>query len=267
MLLARCLLFQLDDEEELVMGAAASNKTGFTGGQGQAAAAAATFQSPPSNTRLRRGVGGKGGTGEGAMMEYLCALPHGASQATSRYFKNETADINIYRQVIKKFVRNELQDALNVRLENGDSVHQFLQQDGNLGMFKRLIPIARWRKLRVLSKVYDVIPLEKLAKQLGLDQSQCKEFLAQVGLKQSAGSTRVPIEMSIDEEAEVIYFDVDEKEEDLSGKIEQCMALAKRVKDLDIAMATSHNYRSNLAKSAMLEKGKEGGSRSVINIS
>ena len=269
-ILAKCLLFQLDDEEELVMGAAASKRTGGgVGGAGAIAGQAAistTFQSP-TNNRSRRGVGGKGGKGAGALVDYLCELPHGASHAIHRYFKNETPDMSLYLQVIKKFVKNDLQDVLTLRLENGDSVQQVLQMDGNLGMFKRLIPIARWRKLRVLSKVYDVIPMEKLAKQLGLDQTKCREFLTQAGLKQSASITRVPIEMSIDDEAEVIYFDIDEKEEDLSGKIEQCMALAKRVKDLDIAKATSHKYRSNLAKSALLEKGKEGGSRSVINIS
>jgi len=267
MVLAKCLLFQLDDEEELVMGAAASKRTGGgVGGAGQAAAISASFQSP-TNNRSRRGVGGKGGKGAGALVDYLCELPHGASHAVHRYFKNDTPDMSLYRQVINKFVKNDLQDVLSLTLENGDTVQQVLQMDGNLGMFKRLIPIARWRKLRALSKVYDVIPMEKLAKQLGLDQAKCKEFLAQAGLKQSASHTRVPIEMSIDDEAEVIYFDIDEKEEDLSGKIEQCMALAKRVKDLDIAIATSHKYRSNLAKSALLEKGKEGGSRSVINIS
>ena len=68
----------------------------------------------------------------------------------------------------------------------------------------------------------------------------------------------------------MVYFDEERNETSLQleDKIEKCMALAKRVKDLDVAMTSSAKYQANVLKS-IGEKGGNGAkdTRSVIEIS
>jgi hypothetical protein len=272
MILGKCLMLQYDDEEEICNCKGASVSV----------------------------------DAKVSLMEHLMKLPNGTSAAVSRFFKKGASradDIEEYQKFVERFVQNDLtsfMEELNSENVNNSAAGsdgaagsgkwmQVLQEDGHLGMVNRLIPVMRWRQFRSLSKIYTAIPLEKLSHILGLGQGQgrgqggCSEFLMEAAMKQNlhpnpdpvgpakgwncTSTYRAPVEFTFDDEEGVVYFDVEGKEEDLEGRIEKCMALAKRVKDLDVALASSSKYQMNVHKNG--GEGKKGAAetgRSVVEL-
>ena len=189
------------------------------------------------------------------LTDFLLGLPDGASTPVSRFFKSGSPDVEAYTKIIGKFVKNELDIS---------TVPSMFADDSNVGMLKRLVPVMRWRKFRSIGKIYSAIPMKKLASKLALEEKDCVEFLIQVAMKQETSQdVRAPIEFTVDEEGGVVYFDVEDQEEELEGRIEKCMMLAKRVTVLDVAIASSTKYQMNVLKS--IEKGSGAGSGSAAN--
>ena len=290
MILGKCLMLQYDDEEEI------SNCKGVGG---SASASASASASVSASVSIDAKV---------SLMEHLMKLPNGTSAYVSWFFKKGASradDIEEYQKFVERFVENDLTSFMEeMNLENvnnsagggaaaaaaataGSSKWmQVLQEDGHLGMVRRLIPVMRWRQFRSVSKIYTAIPLEKLSHVLGLGQDQgqggCSEFLMEAAMKQNllpnpgpgpvkgwncTSTYRAPVEFTLDDEEGVVYFDVEGKEEDLEGRIEKCMALAKRVKDLDVALASSSKYQMNVHKNG--GDGKKGAAetgRSVVEL-
>jgi len=230
MAIANCLLCEMDDEEEFF------NKTKDTKN----------------------------------LKEYLLALPNGTSTAVSRFFTGgvDVPDIQAYRNIVMLFVDHKLELDREQSAAISSEMREFFEEDGNMGMIKRLVPIMTWRKLRTISKIYQAIPLSKLAIKLGMGETQCSEFLIKVAMKQNGNEwVRAPIELTIDEESRVVYFDVEEKEEDLEKKIGQCMDLAKRVKQLDVGLASTPKYLAYLVNNDTSKKSNTGPNmRSVADI-
>lgn len=233
MILAKCLMSQYDDEEEM-----ATNN----------------------------------------LKDFILSLPNGTSTAITRYFNGGTSDVKDveeYKKLVGKFVQNELNSFLKISASSdnavGSKLFSLLQEDGHMGMVKRLMPVMRWRKFRSISKIYTSIPWEKLARVLGLGQNRCMEFLMEAAIKQSSGGScqryRAPVDFTLDDEEGIVYFDAEEKEQDLEGRIEKCMSLAKRVKALDVALVSSSKYQINVRKKSREEKRETEPSRSVVEIS
>jgi len=278
MILGKCLMLQYDDEEEICN---------------------------------CKGIGVKISSSS-LLVEYLLKLPNGTSAAVSRFFKKGASradEIDEYQKFVERFVENDFTSFMEeMNLENvnesggadgaagagaGSKWMQVLQQDGHVGMVKRLIPVMRWRQFRSVSKIYSAIPLEKLSHVLGFGQEQgqgqqvqggCSEFLMEAAMKQNLRPSpslgpdsakgwnctcayRAPVEFTLDDEEGVAYFDMEGKEENLEGRIEKCMALAKRVKDLDVALASSSKYQMHIHKNG--GEGKKGAAetgRSVVEL-
>jgi hypothetical protein len=237
----------------------------------------------------REVVGAKGLSSVGASSESLRSL-----KVSSKVQK----DVEGYMLVVDKFVRGDLEEWIKKCRTNGEEVglqddstfseqnvdgdkekssilFQDFERDGNMGMIKRLLPVMKWRKLRKISNIYSAITVQELSKKLGMEQSQCMEFLLQVSIKQNFGAFyRTPIHFTIDDEIGVIYFDeVDIEEEEqayLEKKLLQTMELAHTVKDLDISMATSPRYQMNLLKTSdesKKGKTKSESRRSIVGLS
>ncbi len=288
MVLAKCILCQYDDEEALVEHYRTSRKNKVRAG---------SKQSSSSDGRVSSQIIPKKSSLMEELKDYILALPLGASDAVTRFFKKEFAQVQLYKSLVDQFVKSELNIDLQLLqtsnvavVDDGDvnitdantnssasTLPDVFHDDGNVDKVKRLIPAMSWRKLRALSKVYDNIPLGRLGHRLGYgnDVQKCKEFLLQVDMIQRANFNNVggnssgiiPIEFSIDDEAGTVYFDEEDVDgimgQELMGKIEQCMTLAKRVKQLDVELASSHKYRAVIAKNANAQKNKKssGGDR------
>jgi hypothetical protein len=211
------------------------------------------------------------------LKDHILSFPTGTSTAISKFLNGGTSkgkDVEEYKKLVGKFVQNELDSFLKVSTStNGADTKliNLLQEDEHMGMVKRLVPVMLWRKFRNVSKIYTSIPWEKLAKVLGVGQNECVEFLMEAAMKQSLDGSclefRAPVEFTLDDEEGIVYFDVKEKEQDLEGRIENCMKLAQRVQDLDVALVSSSKYQMKLQKNCSEEKRATEPSRSVVELS
>ena len=171
---------------------------------------------------------------------------------------------------------------------------QVWDDDGNVGLVKRVQALMTQRKIRKLAKIYKAIPLDKLQSLLGLaddddlNPNQVESVLMQIAFQQeqmttsSSPLTRMPIDFSIDKEKSNVYFYLDGEcgdgeeegggmdrierdfiQEELSKRITTCMKLAERVTNLDIAVAVSGKYQAAVVK----DEASKGAPRSVVDIS
>jgi len=289
MVLAKCLACQYDDEEEMVNG---SSGSGSSSNSMKGGISVSVYKLVEYVAAMPKGT-------SNVVKRFFNVSSGGGITASSREREGEGVrdSLEKYHDLLNMFFKNDFQ-ILNVLggddQDSGagagagadvsagadadagiDLKPNVFQEDGNTGMIKQLVPIMRWRKLRSIAKIYSVIPLPKLSAKLKLGQQDCVQFLIQVALRQDTDGEskfRALIEFTVDDETDVIYFDEEGNggELQLEGKIEKCMALAKRVKDLDVAMASSAKYQVNVLKSVGEKDAKGGGnndSRSVIEIS
>ena len=283
MVLAKCLTCQFDDEEEIVLDKKVKTNINSNNARERDTNSPLKRKLVEHVFALPNGVSNNvkryfstDGTSVGMV----------SSAATDREKDARECTVESYHYLVEKFFSNDLEhfsasklfaqapaseglsDYLNVDVNATSTINQMMSNtfhsDGNVGMIKRLIPTMMWRRLRTIGKIYNVIPLVKLSAKLCLSELDCIQFLIQVALRQDADESniRVPIEFTVDEQAGVIYFDEEGSggEQKIENNIEKCMALAKRVKDLDIALASSSKYQVNVLKSAV-EKGSKSGGR------
>jgi hypothetical protein len=211
----------------------------------------------------------------------ILRLPNGVSIGVSRKLKSmivgalkiyskianaiEEGDTSRLEKLIDSVSSNDVDDDDDANLEslNQEYNAQYILED-NRGMAKRLIGMMKLKKLRKIARVYDKIPLSRLATKMGMSSvEECMGFLIQVGMKQcgieSAQTssdyrvqTYIPVKFSIDEEHQVIYFDDDnEVHEELEEGISDFIELARRVKHLDMITTASTKYQ---VKKKSLEK-------------
>ena len=287
MILANCLLCEYDDEEEFSANLRNRGIHSEWVGRGGSVLVQAQGRPRDAGTRVKSST---------KLMDYILMLPNGSSLAVSRFLNSDSAkksmDVRVYERLVDKFCRHDF-SMLSVIVagdsgsasgtdggSDGDAnsgeggelnVYRMFREDGNVGMIKRLIPVMRWRKLRSISKTYTAIPLQKLSAKLSLGESDCAQFLLEVVMKQNMntrGEYRTPLDFTVDDESAVVYFDGEDVEENLEGRIVKCMELAKRVKDLDVSLACSAEYQTNILKSAVQKEssGNVGNARSVVEM-
>jgi hypothetical protein len=202
-------------------------------------------------------------------------------------------EVERYQWLVDEFLNGDLEKLLHPKRQNDNdkksTMLQSLERDGNVGMIKQLLSVVRWRTLRKISKIYSTITISQLSRMLDMEPMECMEFLLQVALKQQQPPQpqkdlllqkreyRTPIEFRVDGgEMGVVYFEEQDVEEEeivyLEEKLRKTMALANRIKDLDVSLASSSRYQMNLWKH--VEEGKRGGKvrggesgRSVIDLS
>merc|ERR1739844_187225 len=149
--------------------------------------------------------------------------------------------------------------------------------DGNMGLVKQVLSLIQYRIVRKISRIYEAIPLKKLAKKLGFDENvdgvnATESLLLQIALRQKNSKmslstlTKSHIDFSIDSDSSVAYFyevgfyddddtevAVDRKEREhvqmeLSKRVALAMDLAERVTKMDIAVTTSPKYQTIIGR-------------------
>jgi hypothetical protein len=202
-------------------------------------------------------------------------LPNGVSQAVSRYFKgysNLESSVEVYKHLGEKYASMNL-NQLDKFLHHHSNE---LQADGNWGMIQRLASVLEKRAVHTTEHVYNCIPIERLAMKLHMSRDECVEYLTQVTMHQqrhmSSASDETFVQFTVDDEDGVVYFDSNDKDHGLENRIHECMELLKKVKELDVKLASSNKYQMNVMKATSASEGKNGSesgeaSKSVIDFS
>lgn len=205
-------------------------------------------------------------------------LPNGVSQAVSRYFKgysNLESSVEVYKSLGEKFPKMDMNQLDKFLHDHSNE----LQADGNWGMSQRLASVLEKRVVHTTEHVYNCIPIERLAMKLHMNRDECVEYLTQVTMHQKrqmrSASDDTFVQFTVDDEEGVVYFDSNDKDHGLENNIQECMELVKKVKELDVKLASSNKYQMNVMKATSASEGKnwsgasESGeaSKSVIDFS
>lgn len=197
--------------------------------------------------------------------KHVLKLPNGTSQVVVRYFKGYSSleSLEVYRILGEKFSSMNLNTwkALVRQYQN------VLQADGNWGMVQRLGSVLEKRVVHTTEHVYSCIPIERLAQKLNMSTEECVEYLVHVTMHQQRdekrSSTTTPtddavVKFTFDQEEGVVYFDSDDKGPSLENNIQECMELVKKIKELDVKLASSSKYQMNAMKATVASEGKSG---------
>jgi len=211
----------------------------------------------------------------------------GANVATTAARTNSRGsmeqEVELYKMLVADFVHGDLDILFQNKDKSGrfQLQMQFFERDGNVGMIKRLLPVMRWRTLRKISKIYSEISIQELSNKMNMSPLDCMEFLLQVAWKQDLHRKdyRTPIDFRVDDGTGVVYLEEEDMEQEnmmyVEKKLGESIALANRVKDLDVSIASSSRYQMNLIKYNLEESkrikmrggGGESSGRSVIDLS
>ena len=150
-----------------------------------------------------------------------------------------------------------------------------LHLDGNWGLAKQLEGrLLRYRSIRKFASVYSVLGLHQLEMKMQRDTSE-GEFgnrgIEDLLMGMAACDTKDPLVVDpfftrIDQSTGMVAFLDDDDdavnnlmEADLSTRLQSCMALAERVRDLDIVFTTSPKYLQHSVKETMTKGGDLSG--------
>ena len=153
-----------------------------------------------------------------------------------------------------------------------------LSADGNWGLAKRLEGRLVYRAVRQVASVYSVVGVaaleNRMQEALASFGSTCGEIGTQrvedimMGMVASDWNDPLvsdPFVVKIDQLTGMVSFQSDEEsgydndddekwlEYDLSQRLESCISLAERVRDLDISLATSTKYQQHMMKKMMMK--------------
>lgn len=186
---------------------------------------------------------------------------HDKSSSTSNHKKSgnkKTHQMSCYRELANEFI--------NGNCEQFDEIKRHMEpvfkRDGNWGLLNQVQDLMMLpQRLRRVVALYEEIPLSKLATKLQLSNaSDAEAFIRKFLIEQEITYTNLnekgkrPFFMAIiDQEEGVVRFpfrgssssiesDVQKEQLDLTKRIQQCMELSERMKDLDIMLSTSHKY-------------------------
>lgn len=193
------------------------------------------------------------------------------ASSTSR----ENPHLGCYHDLVSAYVRGNADHYAKLLSE----MTGLLRSDGNWGLAKRLEGRLRvYRTIRKVASVYSVVGadvLEGKMQEAGaseVDRRGIEDVLMGM-VRCDAGDPLLvdPFVARMDQSTGMVSFldDVDEfyddeKEErrmeaDLSARLKSCIALAERVRNLDIALTTSPKYQQYAMKEMMM-KGDRGSS-------
>lgn len=196
------------------------------------------------------------------------------SQHVERMYKKNHFGLACYDELVSHFIKCDVK-AFTASVSSNESIFSF---DGNIDLVNKLKGVMDHRSVRNISRIYSTISVSKFVDLLGLrpntetiskeeEIAMTQSILSAIAFRQacynssSTNICHVPIPFSIDVENAIVYFDDSDDsnddasgekasdgadkvhaQEELSKRIEQCMDLAKRVTELDIAAATSEKY-------------------------
>ncbi|KAL3792711.1 hypothetical protein ACHAW5_005816 [Stephanodiscus triporus] len=187
------------------------------------------------------------------------------ASSTSR----ENSHLGSYHDLVSAYVRGNADHYAKLLSE----MTGLLRSDGNWGLAKRLEGRLRvYRTIRKVASVYSVVGVDVLEVKMQeagaseVDRHGIEDVLMGM-LRCDAGDPLLvdPFVARMDQSTGMVSFldDVDESfdiedeerrmEADLSARLQSCIALAERVRDLDIALTTSPKYQQYAMKEMMMK--------------
>ena len=168
--------------------------------------------------------------------------------------------LEAYYDLVNAFILDDYELFQKLKL----SMETLLKFDGNWGLANQVqdqmyVP----RRLYTLARLYQVIPLVKLAQKLGLSSPEEAEAVVRQFIMEQDNmnphdakdlGVKSTFEAQIDEEEGVVYFplkdhSLDEyalkqQQHELTVRIQNCMVLAERMQELDITLTSSQKYNA-----------------------
>lgn len=262
------------------------------------AAGSESSEQPPGRASRRRNRSNNpenaGGSGEGSMEE-------SNNRSASNNNGKAQSHLGSYHDLISTYISGNASHYAKLLIEMKDLLHG----DGNWGLAKRLEGrLAAYRSIRKVASVYDVVSLDVLEKKMMVEGGDgngggTSGEIGRRGLEdllmgmascdaKEAALLVDPFIARIDQSTGMVSFaddydestDVDDDstemrmEADLSHRLQSCISLAERVRDLDVALTTSAKYQQHAMKEMMMKGGsgdgrstmKQGGGSSVADI-
>lgn len=175
------------------------------------------------------------------------SMPTSATTTTTSTSANIAYGVRAYYDLIKSFCQGDGEQFKKVAHENAST----LQADGNIGICKRLETDLLHRQVYHLSRIYSVVPLHQLSVQLQMPPDQVRVVLLQLSEK------GMVIELDAND-GMVSFPDKDvhgkngrtDRSQQLESHTEQIIALAERIRQLDVAVATDPRYQHLMRRQA-----------------
>ena len=189
--------------------------------------------------------------------------------------KSKNYNLGSYHDLVSTYISGNANHYAKLLLEMMDLLHS----DGNWGLAKQLEGrLLAYRSIRKVASVYSVVGVDVLAKKIqevGPTGEVGKHGIEDVLMGMAACDAKNPLIVDpfvakIDQSTGMVSFldqDDDESDDDcddeawmeadLSNRLHSCIALAERVRDLDIALTTSPKYMQYSMKEKMM-KGDRG---------
>merc|ERR1711933_202770 len=162
-----------------------------------------------------------------------------------------------YNSLVKVFESTDVPKFKELK----DKMTSLLMGDGNLGLANQVEAELLPHKVRKLAKVYETIPLNKLANKLGLETvDEAESLILSMSFRQSE-SSKGSFRVKINQEEGIVYFIQDDDKfsslldddsllnssqisQDLTKQITQCINFANRIRDLDVILSTSQSFQA-----------------------
>lgn len=206
--------------------------------------------------------------------------PGGGDRASEGGSKSKNAHLGSYHELVSTYISGNASHYSKLLAE----MTAFLHADGNWGLAKQLEGrLLAYRSIRKVASVYSVVGVDMLEKKMQEGESAIGEVgkrgLEDVLMGMAACDSKDalladPFVARIDQSTGMVSFldghddddssdddddDEEQMEADLSRRLESCIALAERVRDLDIVLTTSPKYQQHVMKEKMM-KGDRGAS-------
>ncbi|KAL9186023.1 hypothetical protein ACHAXT_005261 [Thalassiosira profunda] len=242
--------------------------SGSGSAQERTAAGAETSEQRPAASRRRdRGANSAASSSDAAAGER-------ASEGSSRS-RIRDSHLGSYHDLVSTYISGNASHYAKLLAE----MNELLHADGNWGLAKRLEGRIAYRAVRQVASVYSVVGTDMLEAKLaevcsnltdsGGGGEMGKRGVEDLLLGMAAGDAKDPLladpfVAKIDHSTGTVSFREDDDdfsdddsrgmqiEADLADRLQSCIALAERVRDLDVALTTSAGYRRHVAKEAMV---------------
>ena len=217
-----------------------------------------------SNETMRgSGDGGIVGEEDDGMSDTHKDEYHHANAKESKFNRKHPKfhGIQVYNEIVDAFVENDYELFQKIKSQN----EELLRADGNWGLVNQVQENMEMpRTLYKIAKLYEAIPISKLAKKLNLSSvDEAEAAVREMMMKQVSSidiNGRKPtgqkdsFNAQIDDEEGVIYFLVEDvlshnnesavltEQKEFTTRIRKCMELTERMQNIDIALTTSPKY-------------------------
>jgi len=174
--------------------------------------------------------------------------------SSSEQERRSQCGIREYFDLVTAFCQGDRGKYLDVKQNNAT----LWTADGNTGIVNRVETDLQHRQVYQLSRIYSVVPLSQLSLELQLPAEQVQALLLQISAKG----------MAINVEADgMVSFPSNEipEHDEMEHNLEQIITLADKIRQLDVAIATTPRYQ-HLTRREKTDGGRSTGPRGVAEL-